>query len=494
MNERSELPQIIQGGMGVGVSGWALARAVSQAGQLGVVSGTMLDTSLVRRLQDGDPGGHMQRAAAHFPIPGAVEPIMKRYFRPNGRAPNAKYALLPLFRRRLTAERERLIMLGNFIEVWLAKEGHSGVVGINLLTKTQMPNMASLYGAMLAGVDYVLMGAGIPREIPGVLDALAEHKLARLKMEIEDERPDGSPPMEAEYLELDPMRHWTNAEPIALQRPKFLAIVSAASLASTLARKSTGRVDGFVVEGPTAGGHNAPPRGQMQLNEQGEPVYGPRDVVDLAGMRALNLPFWLAGGTGSPDALVHARAEGAAGIQVGTLFAYADESGILPELKRRVLEGVLNDSVAVITDPRASPTGYPFKIVSESGPVPPAPTRTRICDLGYLRVAVRNESGIVYRCPAEPVDTYVAKGGTEENTVGRQCLCNGLASTVGFAQERDDYAEPPLITSGDDLVRMKEWLGARASYTVADVLGYLMTNDDTLLPQGIHGAASGKMP
>ena len=30
-----------------------------------------------------------------------------------------------------------------------------------------------LYGAMLAGVDYVLMGAGIPRTIPGILDSLA---------------------------------------------------------------------------------------------------------------------------------------------------------------------------------------------------------------------------------------------------------------------------------------------------------------------------------
>ena len=30
-----------------------------------------------------------------------------------------------------------------------------GKVGINLLEKVQLPNLATLYGAMLAGVDYV---------------------------------------------------------------------------------------------------------------------------------------------------------------------------------------------------------------------------------------------------------------------------------------------------------------------------------------------------
>ncbi|MDE3217251.1 MAG: nitronate monooxygenase, partial [Gemmatimonadota bacterium] len=51
----SGLPTVIQGGMGAGVSNWMLARAVSLRGQLGVVSGTVIDTIFVRRLQDGDP-------------------------------------------------------------------------------------------------------------------------------------------------------------------------------------------------------------------------------------------------------------------------------------------------------------------------------------------------------------------------------------------------------------------------------------------------------
>ena len=64
---REPAPMIIQGGMGVAVSSWQMARAVALAGELGVVSGTALDAVLARRLQDGDPGGHGVRALAHFP-------------------------------------------------------------------------------------------------------------------------------------------------------------------------------------------------------------------------------------------------------------------------------------------------------------------------------------------------------------------------------------------------------------------------------------------
>lgn len=56
-------PLIIQGGMGVAVSDWRLARAVSILGELGVVSGTALAIVLSRRLQAGDPGGEMRRRA-----------------------------------------------------------------------------------------------------------------------------------------------------------------------------------------------------------------------------------------------------------------------------------------------------------------------------------------------------------------------------------------------------------------------------------------------
>ena len=463
------LPAIIQGGMGIAVSSWTLARAVSRAGQLGVVSGTALDTVLVRRLQDGDPGGHVRRAMSFFPIPDVAEQVLRRYFLPNGREAGAPYKLLPMYKQFVSIARQQVTMLANFVEVFLAKEGHGGIVGINLLTKVQMPNLHSLYGAMLAGVDYVLMGAGIPREIPGVLDALSEHRATSMRFDVE-----GAASADGDKLLFDPMAHWNDAPPV-LTRPKFIPIVSANSLATTLARRANGRVDGFVVEGPTAGGHNAPPRGALQLDERGQPVYGERDVVDLEKMRELGLPFWLAGGTGSPEALQAAQEAGATGIQVGTLFAYCNESGLESNIRRTVLQGVLDGRVQVDTNPLASPTGYPFKVVQLEALASQNDARSRICDLGYLRTAVRREDGkLAYRCSAEPVDNYIAKGGDEADTVGRRCLCNGLTANIGQAQTRGEQSqEAPLVTSGDDLVTMQAFLNGRVSYSASDVIEYL---------------------
>jgi len=84
-------------------------------------------------------------------------------------------------------------------------------------------------------------------------------------------------------------------------------------------------------------------------------------------MRELGLPFWLAGGTGTADSVKAARACGAAGVQVGTLFAYCDESGLAPKLRAEVIAGVAKGTTRIRTDPRASPTGYPFKVVEVEG-------------------------------------------------------------------------------------------------------------------------------
>lgn len=259
----------------------------------------------------------------------------------------------------------------------------------------------------------------------------------------------------------------------ALTRPSFVAVVSAASLAATLARKANGRVDGFVVQSPAAGGHNAPPRGTLQLNGRGEPVYGERDVVDLAKVRELGLPFWLAGGIGSPDGLGAAVAADAAGIQVGTLFAYCEESGLASTLKTRVLDAVAGGTASLRTDPRASPTGYPFKIVELPGDADRAARRTRVCDLGYLRVPVRVSDGrTIYRCAAEPVEAFVAKGGNIADTVGRRCLCNGLTANIGQAQWRlaTEDEELPLVTSGDDLRSLASFAAANPGYTADQVV------------------------
>jgi NAD(P)H-dependent flavin oxidoreductase YrpB (nitropropane dioxygenase family) len=457
--------------MGIAVSNWRLARSVSLEGQLGVVSGTAIDTVLVRRLQDGDEGGHVRRAMAAFPIPGVAESILKKFYLPAGRAPGQLYALLAMPRQVMRPERVLVNIMAAFVEVFLAKEGHDGVVGINLLTKVQIPNLPALYGAMLADVDAVLMGAGIPKEIPGSLDHLAKHETASLRLDVED-----MPAGREERLTFDPMVFWGDHTPPPIRRPFFLAIIASTSLATMLTRKANGHVDGFIIEGPTAGGHNAPPRGKPTFTASGEPVYGERDEVDLDQVAALGRPFWLAGGSGRKGGLADALAAGAHGIQVGTLFAYCEESGLSPELKRSVVASSVSGELKVRTDPRASPTGYPFKIVSWPGGPGSEKPRERKCDLGYLRVPYARPDGrIDYRCSSEPIKDYVRKGGTVEETEGRKCLCNALASDIDMAQIRDNgELEPAIVTSGDDLQAIQTFLAGRTAYTAADVLDYLL--------------------
>jgi nitronate monooxygenase len=470
----SVLPQIIQGGMGAGVSNWTLANAVSRLGQLGVVSGTALDVILARRLQDGDAGGHMRRAMAAFPFPEMAGRVLKKHFVEGGRPEGAPYRAIPMYARTGSArELVELCIVANFVEVFLAREGHDGPVGINYLEKIQLPVLPSIYGAMLAGVAAVLMGAGIPIRVPGILDHFVLNEEAEYPLAIT-----GSVEGDDTLMRFNPS-DWIEGAPPALKRPLFLPIIASNTLALTLQRKANGRVDGFIIEGPTAGGHNAPPRGKPALSATGEPVYGERDVVDLAKMREMGLPFWLAGGRGTAEGLRDALASGAAGIQVGTAFAYCDESGLDAATRARVLALARAGGAHVFTDPVASPTGFPFKVVQLEGTMSSEAeylARTRICDLGYLREPYRKDDGATgYRCASEPVTQYVAKGGGEENAQGRKCLCNALMADIGLPQTRGGLAEKTLVTSGDDVADVARFLRPGAtSYSAADVVARLL--------------------
>ncbi len=465
-------PTLIQGGLGVGVSNWRLARAVSSLGQLGVISGTALDQVIVRRLQDGDPGGHMRFGLDHFPLPEMAERIWQKYYIPGGKSPAKPYATPPMQAKDGPREFREICIVANFVEAFLARQGHSNPVGVNFMEKLQPPHLPSIYGAMLGGVSYVLMGAGIPMKIPGVLDRLARHEEATYPLSVS-----GAQEGDDTLMRFNP-KDYLPIELPELYRPKFLAIIASSVLALTLTKKANGKVDGFIIEGPTAGGHNAPPRGALQLNEIGEPVYGERDVVDLPKIAALGLPFWLAGGYGSPEGLRVALENGAAGVQVGTAFALCDESAMSAETKHQVLEKVLSNEIRVFTDPNASPTGFPFKIAQLEGSISEKEVylaRPRVCDLGYLREAYRTpEGGIGFRCAAEVPATYAKKGGQEE-TDGRKCICNALLAAIDHPQRRGEHVEPVVVTSGDDLTQVGRFVPANAhSYRAEDVIRLML--------------------
>ncbi len=466
-------PLIIQAGMGVAVSDWRLAHNVARLGQLGVVSGTALDSVLVRRLQLGDPGGHMRRAIAKFPLTQVGERVIEKYFR-HDKTSTTPFARLPLPSATPSRESLEILVLANFVEIYLAKENHDGKVGINYLEKVQAPHLPSIYGAMLAGVDYVLMGAGIPREIPAVLDTLSRNEDTTYGLYVADAQPGDN-----FRLKFSPREIMGDKLP-TLNRPKFLAIVASNTLAIMLAKKISPPVDGFVIEAPSAGGHNAPPRGKLQLNERGEPIYGVRDEVDLVAMKALGLPFYLAGSRGSPEDLKAALEAGASGIQVGTAFALAQDSGLSPSIRAQLLKKIATESLDIFTDPRGSPTGFPFKVARLEGTNSQADlvaARVRVCDLGYLREPYRKTDGTIgYLCPSEPVDHYVKKGGAIEDTVGRMCLCNGMMANIDQNQwQASQQLERPIVTLGDNVEcvhRLIKKYGAE--YTSQAVLEYLL--------------------
>ena len=339
---------------------------------------------------------------------------------------------------------------------------------------TASTSSASLYGAMLAGCDYVmtkihanlwpkdaaertcprstapcvaavrltrccsfpwlpsLPSRAFPCEIPGILDDLSENNDVDYNIHTDGCEPDD----ERTVFNFSPEKFWEAAgkpemAEQTLKRPKFLPIVSSVLLAQSMLKRARGKgptkgIDGFVIELPTAGGHNAPPRGfrydpvakshNVALNEKGEPVYGPKDEVDLAkfAKATKGLPFWLAGSYADPSKFADVIKVGGYGVQAGTLFAMSEESGMADHTKQRVLSEVSEGDLSVYTDPVASPTGFPFKVLELKGTLSEKDkydARPRVCNLGYLRTPYAKDDGkIGYRCAAEPVRGLGAQG------------------------------------------------------------------------------------
>lgn len=459
---RRALPVIIQGGMGVAVSNWELARAVSLKGQMGVVSGTALDTVLIRRLQDGDFDGSMRRAITAFPCPKIGDAVLGKWYTAKARPADKPYRLKPLPDIAMGKAEVELAILAGFVEVFLAKEGHEGWVGINLLEKIQMPILPTLLGAMLAGVDAVFVGGGIPLSIPAMLNSFSRFEMAALKINVL-----GASSEKDTWMRLDPAEYLPGYCG-GLSRPRFFPIVSSEVLAKSIVRKLGDAVDGLIVEHHCAGGHNAPPRRDQ--------CYGPKDECEPSRIAALGKPFWLAGGKASPEALQAAITAGAQGIQIGSAFACSDESGILKSIKKATIQAYLDGALKWVTDFKASPTGYPFKRILWKGHTD-ADDERPICDLGYLRHAFEDVKGqIAYRCPSVVKKLFFAKGGDSKEADGKICLCNGLLATVGIGQVNHDGSKRrPLLTLGEDLSFLDHLLSpTKLTYTVDDLIAYLM--------------------
>lgn len=462
--------KIISGGMGVGVSSPRLANVVSKMGGLGTLSGVAADRWLARMLQHGDPDGKIRAALSHFPFRETANRIIDTFFVEGGIAPNQPFKTLPVFTFKTPKSLIDLTVCANFVLVMLAKEACASPVNINYLEKIQTPHVYSFAGAMLAGVDYITMGAGIPLQVPGVLDSLAEGKPACYRINVDGRS-------EPAVQKFDLAEHFKEDIP-KLKRPGFFPIISSNLLADLFMTKSSGSIEGFIVELPTAGGHNAAPRGKFPLNEKGEPIYGVKDAIDFERIVKHNKPFWIGGSYASPALIKYAQGLGAKGVQVGTIFALSEESGIMKEYKDRIRKLAFNNQLVVKTDLLASPTGFPFKVIQLPGTLSEADiydARSRICNQGFLTTPYKRPDGIIgFRCASERLDQYVRKGGKIEDTAERRCLCNGLIA----ASEMTNPGEPPIFTLGDDTSFLKHLMKHEDdSYTAADAMNYLLSEE-----------------
>ena len=273
------------------------------------------------------------------------------------------------------------------------------------------------------------MGAGIPREIPGVLDALARASSRRASSSTSRARRT----RRRRASSFDPREHWPSRS-APLRRPRFLAIVSAHSLATMLARKATGRVDGFVVEGRPRAGTTRRRAASCSSTPDGEPSTASATSSTSAKIRELGLPFWLAGGAGTPEAAGGARRgrgrrAGRHAVRVlRRVRAHADAQAPRAGARR-------DGDVAYAHRPARVTDGLSVQGRAAGRHARDRTTRASASATSAFcarRIARRRAARL--SLPRRAGRRYVAKGGDIADTVGRRCLCNGLTANIGQPQ------------------------------------------------------------
>lgn len=334
---RIPLP-IVQGGMGMGVSLYPLACAVAVAGGLGLLSSVCLDRIVGER---------------------------------TGRKTDTAEAM--------------------HSEIAAAKAG-GGYAGVNIMVALQRDYEASVRGAIEAGADAIVSGAGLPLNLPAIM-----------------------PPGDT----------------------ALIPIVSSARALELICRRWERhhyRPDAVVLEGPLAGGHLGFRADHVDLAENAlERLLPPVKEVALAHG---GFPVIVAGGIYTHEDIRRFLALGADGVQMGTRFLATDESSASDGHKQAVLRAGADD-IVVANDP-GSPCGLPFRVLRESPMYQSALARRRPpkCDKGH--VLRKDAQGRYAVCAARDDNEHAF------------CICNGLTSAAGY----DTEAEEPLYTVGATAARV----------------------------------------
>lgn len=343
--KRIEIP-IIQGGMGVGVSLSPLASAVAREGGLGIVSSAGIDRVVSKKL-------------------------------------NKKLSIYEAVREELARA-----------------QAEGGVTGINVMVALMRDYEDTVKGAIDAGVDVIISGAGLPMTLPTIK----------------------SPGDTA-----------------------LIPIVSSARALELICRKwerSGYRPDAVVLEGPLAGGHLGFKFDELTLESNRlENLLPP---VKETAQKYGDFPVIVAGGIFTREDIFHFLDAGADGVQMGTRFLVTEESSATPEYKRAVVDACEED--IIVTRRPGSPCGLPFRTIRQAPMLVLAQKNARKprCDKGY--VLVRDRNGGYLTCPAnsESGDYF--------------CICNGLLSSAGYNRDREE----PLYTVGTNGYRIDRILTVKS--------------------------------
>ena len=337
---------IIQGGMGVGVSLFPLAQAVAREGGMGIVSSACLDLLVIKR---------------------------------SGKKVNAYEAA--------------------YEEVSLAKAS-GGFAGINIMCALARDYEDSVRGALDAGADAIISGAGLPLGLPAIQPA---------------------------------------------KDTALIPIVSSGRALELICKKWErlgARPDATVLEGPLAGGHLGFRMDQADLDANKLENLLP-EVKEVA-KRYGDFPVIVAGGIYTHEDILRFLAMGADGVQMGTRFLATEESSASQAYKDAVIQSKAED-IVLAHDP-GSPCGLPFRVIKQSPMYVSALSHKRKpkCDKGY--VLLKDKEGKYTRCPAK------------ESNEHHFCICNGLLSSAGYNPDKEEA----LYTVGTNAARVDEIVTVKA--------------------------------
>lgn len=276
-------------------------------------------------------------------------------------------------------------------EVSLAKNA-GGYAGINIMGALVHDYNDSVRGALDAGADAIISGAGLPLTLPAI--------------------------QPSKDTALIPIVSSTRALDIICKKWEKLSY----------------RPDAVVLEGPLAGGHLGFKMDQIYLESNTlENLLPP--IKDMAKKYG-DFPIIVAGGIYTHEDIVKFMKMGADGVQMGTRFLATIESNASDAYKDAVINAGEED-IIVAHDP-GSPCGLPFRVIKQSPMYVSAMKRMRTpkCDKGY--VLLKDSAGNFTVCPAKASNEH------------HFCICNGLLSSAGYNPDKEE----PLYTVGTNASRV----------------------------------------